>query len=150
MSLPRFAAAAVAAAALSAAPTAGASVTPPELRWEACGDGLQCATAKVPRDYARPHGATIDLALVRRPAGDPEHRIGSLFINPGGPGGSGVEFLRTMPPPAQELFGRRFDLVGFDPRDVGDSKPAVDLTLGGNDTVDLSGLLPGAIALTSD
>jgi pimeloyl-ACP methyl ester carboxylesterase len=117
----------LAALALTAAPAGAAEHAPvPQLQWKDCDDGFQCATAEVPRDYSRPHGATIELALIRRPATDREHRIGSLFLNPGGPGGSGVEFVRTMPPPAQQIVGRLFDIVGFDPRGIGDSRPAVD------------------------
>jgi pimeloyl-ACP methyl ester carboxylesterase len=126
MNLPKIFGLLVAAGALVGAPAAGATERAPELRWEACGGGMECATADVPRDYAHPHGAKLELALIRRPATDREHRIGSLFMNPGGPGNSGVEFVRTMPPPAQHVVGRRFDIVGFDPRGVGDSKPAVD------------------------
>ena len=95
------------------------------LDWRDCDPGFQCATARVPRDYARPHGPQLELALIRRPATDREHRIGSLFFNPGGPGGSGVGFVRFAPPPALAAFGRLYDVVGFDPRGVGASTPAV-------------------------
>ncbi len=100
-------------------------VAVPELDWRDCDDGFECATAAVPRDYARPWGPKVRLALIRRPAVDQENRIGSLFLNPGGPGGSGVEFVRTAPPPAFQLVSK-FDVVGFDPRGVGGSEPAVD------------------------
>jgi pimeloyl-ACP methyl ester carboxylesterase len=100
----------------------------PILDWTDCGDGFLCATATVPLDYGRPRGETIDLALVRRPAVDRDHRIGSLFLNPGGPGGSGVDFVRTAPPAAFELVGR-FDVVGWDPRGVGLSEPVFDCRL---------------------
>ncbi len=59
------------------------------LEWTDCGDGLQCADAQVPLDYDRPHGPTIEIALMRRPAVDQANRIGALFLHPGGPGGSG-------------------------------------------------------------
>ncbi|HEY4027973.1 MAG TPA: alpha/beta hydrolase [Candidatus Dormibacteraeota bacterium] len=95
----------------------------PVLTWTGCGDEFQCTTAQVPLDYARPQGPTISLALVRLPAGDPAHRLGSLLVNPGGPGGSGFTLVRVgglgFPP---ELRAR-FDLVGFDPRGVGLSTP---------------------------
>ena len=96
----------------------------PKLAWTECGGGFQCASAKVPLDHDRPAGRTIEVALVRRPAADPANRIGSLFLNPGGPGISGIEFVRTAPPPAFRLFGQ-FDIVGFDPRGLGASRPAL-------------------------
>lgn len=96
----------------------------PKLAWTDCGGGFQCAKAKVPLDYDRPHGRTIEVALVRRPAADAAHRIGSVFLNPGGPGLSGIEFVRTAPPPVFQLFAQ-FDIVGFDPRGLGASVPAV-------------------------
>ena len=77
------------------------SAAVPELDWGSCaaeGEGLeafQCATAVVPLDYDRPKGKQITLALARLPASDPSRRIGSLFLNPGGPGGSGVDFVRA-------------------------------------------------------
>ena len=70
--------------AASPAPARAASVVP-VLDWSDCGDGLQCATASVPLDHDRPNGRHIDLAVIRRPAGDPDRRIGSLFVNNGGP-----------------------------------------------------------------
>ena len=115
----------LAAGAASAGVVPGAVAAPVELAWEDCGDGFECTYAEVPRDHARPRGATIELALIRKPATDPERRIGSLFMNPGGPGGSGTSFLRA----AAEAFtplNDRFDLVAFDPRGVGASRPAVD------------------------
>ncbi len=96
----------------------------PKLVWTDCGAGFQCANAEVPLDYDRPFARTIEMALIRRPAADPAHRIGSLFLNPGGPGLSGIEFVRTAPPPAFQLFAQ-FDIIGFDPRGRGASRPAV-------------------------
>ncbi len=110
-----------------AAPAAGAGPATPSPAWQACAEGpagAQCAVAAVPLDYDRPDGPTIGIALARIPATDPAGRIGTVFINPGGPGGSGVglalggfgEFLR-------DNLGGRFDVVGFDPRGVGASAP---------------------------
>ncbi|MBV8993930.1 MAG: alpha/beta fold hydrolase [Pseudonocardiales bacterium] len=88
--------------------------------------GLQCAYLTVPLDYANPNGRVIKIGLLRRPASDPAHRIGSLTINPGGPGGSGMGTAASL---ADEIanndIGRRFDFVGFDPRGVGSSEPQV-------------------------
>ena len=111
-------------AAPAAAETERAPV--PKLDWRDCEGGLQCATAKVPLDYDRPSGRAIELALVRFPAVDQAHRIGSLFIHPGGSGGAGVRFLRASPLQALELVGRRFDVIGVDTRGVGGSRPAMD------------------------
>ncbi|MEV4346510.1 alpha/beta hydrolase [Actinoplanes sp. NPDC049596] len=127
MSLSKVAvlALAVLSAGLTAPSTAGAA--PPALTWTACAEeelaGYQCATKEVPLDHDRPGGATTTIALSRRPATDPAHRIGSLFLNPGGPGGAG----RGMVTYADELVSAdvlaRFDIVGFDPRGIGASDP---------------------------
>jgi pimeloyl-ACP methyl ester carboxylesterase len=92
-----------------------------------CGEGFeafQCATAVVPLDYDRPKGKQITLALARLPAANPSRRIGSLFLNPGGPGGSGVDFvLEAGPFLYSDEVRARFDLVGFDPRGIMRSSP---------------------------
>lgn len=91
------------------------SVPTPKLRWKACEVG-ECATVTLPLDYDEPDGPTVEIALSRIPARNPARRIGSLFLNPGGPGGSGVQF----PARAQEWLGEdvldQFDLIGMDPR----------------------------------
>jgi pimeloyl-ACP methyl ester carboxylesterase len=98
------------------------------LSWKDCGGGFQCATAKVPLDYDKPSRGQVSLSLIRLPATNKGQRIGSLFTNPGGPGGSGVNFIRQ----AAQSFGpglrQRFDIVGFDPRGVGTSDPVRCLT----------------------
>ena len=90
------------------------------LIWSNCGDGLQCTTAEAPMNWEDPAQATIELALVRQPAtGD---RKGSLLINPGGPGGSGYDFvLDSIDYATSERLQQSFDIVGFDPRGVGRS-----------------------------
>jgi pimeloyl-ACP methyl ester carboxylesterase len=93
----------------------------PALRWRSCGRLFQCATATVPLDYNQPHGAMITLSMIRLPAADPAHRIGSLFVNFGGPGTAGVGGLRSLGSAYPEVLRQRFDLVGFDPRGVGSS-----------------------------
>ena len=100
-----------------------AAAAVPKLAWRACGDGVQCATAAVPLDHDQPRGAKIRLAVVRRPARGPAQRIGSVFFNPGGPGDSGVEQVRGLAGGGR--LNERFDFVGFDPRGVGASRPAV-------------------------
>ncbi|NED96901.1 alpha/beta hydrolase [Phytoactinopolyspora alkaliphila] len=100
----------------------------PVLDWQTCGEGLEdflCATAEVPTDYDQPDGDTTTLALTKLPATDPENRIGTLFTNPGGPGGSGVEFVQQMGKDAYtDEVRARFDVLGFDPRAVAASDPA--------------------------
>jgi pimeloyl-ACP methyl ester carboxylesterase len=132
-------------AAAVASPSAGASSqqpapngrggpSVPTLYWTDCGDGFECATAVVPLDYRHPRGQTIELALIRKPAVDQANRIGSLFLNPGGPGGSGVEFVRAAPPAAFAAVSR-FDFVGWDPRGVGLSRPLFDCGVDGSGDV---------------
>ena len=99
----------------------------PVLNWQPCGadfPGKLCATATVPLDYDSPRGRTTQLALAKVPASDTARRIGSVFINPGGPGGSGVDLLLSGFGDllAGNLDGR-FDIVGFDPRGVAGSDP---------------------------
>jgi pimeloyl-ACP methyl ester carboxylesterase len=96
----------------------------PVLDWGDCQDGFRCATATVPLDYRAPHGRTVDLAMIKLPASDPARRIGTLFVNFGGPGPSGVDRLRaraTWPWLFSDELRARFDLVSWDPRSVGSS-----------------------------
>ena len=92
-----------------------------ELRWTDCNSGDQCTKLTVPLDYARPAGGTIALNVLKVPAGDPESRLGSLVVNPGGPGEPGASYA------VQGSFGQplgdHFDIVGFDPRGTGSSSP---------------------------
>jgi pimeloyl-ACP methyl ester carboxylesterase len=90
------------------------------LAWETCRDEFECATARVPLDYDAPDGEVIELALLRVPATG-EDRIGSLLVNPGGPGGSGVEYAASTV--VNDAVRERYDIVGFDPRGVGESTP---------------------------
>jgi pimeloyl-ACP methyl ester carboxylesterase len=92
------------------------------IAWTSCGGGFQCGTVQVPLDYAHPDAGTIDIALNRKPATIPSQRIGSLLVNPGGPGASGIDFLVAFAP-ALAFLNRSFDLIGFDPRGIGRSAP---------------------------
>ena len=100
----------------------GAAAGPSKVSWSNCFSELgpfQCGTVQVPLDYDSRNGAKISVALVRLPATDPARRIGSLFLNPGGPGGSGVDFtLFAGPFLFTDEVRARFDLVGFDPRGI--------------------------------
>ncbi len=87
--------------------------------WAACdqpNEGLQCARIRVPLDWDRPKGRTISLAVIRHLASKPGERIGTLFINPGGPGSSGVGLLQGDPEGIDGFGGGRFDVVSWDPR----------------------------------
>ena len=94
-----------------------------ELSWQACGEDFECATLRVPRDYADPgSGEVFDLALLRAPSrGGAE--LGSLVLNPGGPGGSGVGYARAARAVVSPAIQDAYDIVGFDPRGVADSDP---------------------------
>ncbi|MFE0458308.1 alpha/beta hydrolase [Kitasatospora sp. NPDC058965] len=103
--------------------------------WTRCGE-VQCATLTVPMDYARPeNGRTFTLPLAKVAAADPAQRIASLVFNPGGPGASGAGYLKDGGVSSFSARTRaRFDIVGFDPRGVAGSKPAVDC--GSSDATD--------------
>ncbi|PWC04860.1 alpha/beta hydrolase [Agromyces badenianii] len=90
------------------------------LKWERCGEGMGCATAKAPLDWSDPAAGETELALARHVAtGD---KIGSLLVNPGGPGGSGYDLVMdSLDFAVGEPLQQRFDVVGFDPRGVGRS-----------------------------
>jgi pimeloyl-ACP methyl ester carboxylesterase len=85
-----------------------------------CGGGFQCGTIQVPLDYSNPGTKSISIAIVRKPATDQAHKIGSLLVNPGGPGGSGIDYARS-PDVVSSTVAARFDIIGFDPRGVGES-----------------------------
>lgn len=109
------------------ASTSNAAPTPivPKLNWQPCTEptqkGFQCATAQVPLDYQNPNGKSIQLAVIKHPATEPSRRIGTLFLNPGGPGGSGTESLPAWFSQFPSEIPKRFDIISFDPRGIGDS-----------------------------
>ncbi|MGH4012679.1 MAG: alpha/beta hydrolase [Pseudonocardiaceae bacterium] len=128
--------------------TAAPGAVPPELErfyaqqlsWGACAEfattdadtvafetaGLECTRVEVPLDYAIPAGRTAQLGVLRRPAGEPAERIGALLVNPGGPGASGMSAAAALSGAVTGTeLGRRFDLVGFDPRGIGASEPKI-------------------------
>ncbi len=97
-------------------------VPTPELDWYRCYGYAECATVDLPLDYDKPHGATTEIAVLRVKARDQKHRIGSLFVNPGGPGGSGTDIALAAPYFLGDELLDRFDVVGIDPRGVAASE----------------------------
>jgi pimeloyl-ACP methyl ester carboxylesterase len=108
---------ATATPALPALPPASA------IAWRRCNLVFECAHYDVPLDYAHPDDGSLSLSLVRQPAKQPDQRIGTLFINPGGPGGSAIRFLQAWALIAPASVQARFDITAFDPRGVGESSP---------------------------
>ncbi|MGY0463073.1 alpha/beta hydrolase [Kitasatospora sp. cg17-2] len=119
----------------AAVPPALAPYYAQRLGWTPCDDGYECTTFRVPLDYDRPADGDLTLAAVRAPAvpaapGDtvaPGERIGSLLLNPGGPGGSAVEYVEGVARTYDAGVRARYDLVGLDPRGVGRSAPVTCL-----------------------
>jgi pimeloyl-ACP methyl ester carboxylesterase len=93
----------------------------PTIDWAGCGPELECASVEVPLDWADRGGPTVELAVIRHVASRPNSRIGSLFINPGGPGESGVNDVAENGEFLDTLTMGRFDVVGWDIRGSGDS-----------------------------
>ncbi len=114
-----------------------ADVNPPELAdyyaqtldWASCGSDLDCAWLTVPLDYSDPAGPRIRLRVSRASAtGVPENRQGSLVVNPGGPGASGLDFAAYVALGLAPKVAEQFDIVGFDTRGVGKSIPVTCMT----------------------
>ena len=98
------------------------------LSWSSCRDGDLCSSLTVPLDYHHPDGDTIDLALLKVPAADPGGRIGSLVVNPGGPGAPGTDYAANASSVFRDPILEVYDVVGFDPRGTGASDPVDCLT----------------------
>jgi pimeloyl-ACP methyl ester carboxylesterase len=96
-------------------------------RWQRCDAKspatFQCATLKVPLDYSNPGGKKIDIAISRLKASSAKERRGVLLLNPGGPGGPGLDLPVTPVLKLPEEVKRQYDLIGFDPRGIGQSSP---------------------------
>jgi len=111
----------------AAASTASTTTVPPlpvtPVSWASCGSDLQCGSVTAPLNYSEPGGPTIQIAVERHPAEVPSQRIGSLVINPGGPGGSGINDLPNELSVLTPGLLDDFDIVSFDPRGVQRSDP---------------------------
>ncbi|MEU9887247.1 alpha/beta hydrolase [Sphaerisporangium sp. NPDC051011] len=102
--------------------------TPPAPEWAQCATlpaGIECASVTVPLDYDRPWGKKIKIALSRKKATDTAHYQGAILFNPGGPGASGLGYPVTMQNRLGAALAAQYDLIGFDPRGVGSSEPAL-------------------------
>src|SRR3954462_2933801 len=112
--------------ALVAAAPGSADEPRDKVAWHRCGralpSALECGELAVPLDYRHPRGAKIRLGFNRLRAQDRRRRVGSLIVNPGGPGGAGSDVVALEPEGAglgHPALHRRFDLIGMDPRGVG-------------------------------
>jgi pimeloyl-ACP methyl ester carboxylesterase len=113
----------------SGSASAGSSSAASSLSWHSCtaqGASLQCASLKVPLDYSHPGGRKITLALSRVPAtAPPAKRQGALLVNPGGPGGSGLNLAAFVADGLDPNVAAEYDIIGFDTRGVGSSVPSM-------------------------
>jgi pimeloyl-ACP methyl ester carboxylesterase len=123
-----------------------ARVAVPKIAWKSCGTDpalakFQCASVEVPTDYDQPRGATTTIALTRLPASG--QRIGTLFTNPGGPGGPGIGFVQQAAELAYTPEVRaKFDILGFDPRGVGQSDPVTCFPTAAEENAAFTGIEP--------
>jgi pimeloyl-ACP methyl ester carboxylesterase len=119
-------------AASSGAFDAATAAAPPRFTvdWTPCASNpsKQCGTMQVPVDWSKPRGEQITVAVARRPADDPAHRIGTLFFNAGGPGDGEVHYVVDDDWYFSSTLHARFDIVGLDPRATGSSaSPTCDV-----------------------
>ncbi len=121
---------ATASAKKRATPTTTTTTTWPPLpassttvTWADCGSGFECGTLSVPVDWRSPQGEQLSLALVRHRAEGPDPRVGALVVNYGGPGQGGVDYLPRVWSRIPAPVRARFDIVSWDPRGTGASRP---------------------------
>ncbi|MEJ2578531.1 MAG: alpha/beta fold hydrolase, partial [Kineosporiaceae bacterium] len=128
-------------------------VPTPDLGWFDCSQlapDAWCATADLPLDYDKPRGATTEVAVLKIKATDQAHKLGTLFINPGGPGGSGTYIAAIAPEFLSESVLARFDIVGFDPRGTNFSANVACWPNMGEQTAAIGPILTTAFPWTSD
>ncbi|WP_405900809.1 alpha/beta hydrolase [Streptomyces sp. NBC_00727] len=135
-----LAAGATVAGLVTAAPAAADTAAPraTSLAWKDCGTksspALQCATVRSPLDHDDPAGRKVTLALTRVPHTSKTFQ-GPLLVNPGGPGGSGLSMAAFVAASLPKAVASQYDVIGFDPRGVGKSRPALDCLPGYFDPV---------------
>jgi pimeloyl-ACP methyl ester carboxylesterase len=114
-----------------------------QVEWTECGESLTCTTVAVPTDWSNLEGESISLSLVRHSPASGESQ-GALFVNPGGPGGSGVAFVRDgVTNAVDETLAAAYDIIGFDPRGVGESTPVTCTEDASGLDAFLYGIIPG-------
>ena len=106
--------------------TGSAAADTGTIEWEDFGNGLETGSVVVPIDYDDPSKGEFDLFVMRHPAADPSKRIGTLLVNPGGPGFGGSVLAQVAESVYSEDLVDHFDIVGWDPRGTGLSSPAID------------------------
>ena len=94
-----------------------------ELNWQECYEDFECSSFKVPVDYQEINDNTFTLEVLRHSATNSEARIGSIIVNPGGPGGSATDYAYNARSIVSDEINQKFDIVGFDPRGVNESEP---------------------------
>jgi pimeloyl-ACP methyl ester carboxylesterase len=94
--------------------------------WKPCATHAECGSLVVPLDYDDPSAGQVTLRVVRHRALQPKQRIGSLFVNPGGPGAGGSFLAENAEKLYDKALVNRFDVIGWDPRGTGRSNPAID------------------------
>ena len=105
-------------------PLASDELSAERIKWSLCEGFLECGFIEVPADYRNPDAGSIEIAVNVRRADHQDERIGYMLVNPGGPGGSGLELVQYSEFSFADDLLERFDIIGFDPRGVGASEPS--------------------------
>ena len=98
------------------------------LDWRDCYGGFECSTFEVPVDYEKISKNTFTLKVLRHSASDKRDRLGAIFVNPGGPGGSATNYAYNAESIVSPEIISKFDIIGFDPRGINSSEPIRCLT----------------------